>query len=316
MNEKEGIAGLKKKSQKRKNPKAQFRKNTSFRMNFLFFSIFVLFSILIFRLGYLQIVKTDDYVLELAKTDEVAVNTSVARGRIFDREGRVLVDNNPQSAITYTKMTTTKSSEMLEIAEGLAEILDMDTKRITIADKKDYWSLLNPEESAAKVTEEERSEIAKNKTLSEVQQQREVTQLTRERITDEDLKSLSKKDLEVLAIYREMMSGYAYSPQVIKSGDVTPEEFAIVSEHLSDFPGVNTTTDWERIRYSDHAILGMTTKPSEGIPRSELNYYLARDYSRNDRVGRSFFERYYEELLQGQKTVVKNIKDRTGKVIE
>ncbi len=316
MNEKEGIAGLKKKSQKRKNPKAQFRKNTSFRMNFLFFSIFVLFSILIFRLGYLQIVKTDDYVLELAKTDEVAVNTSVARGRIFDREGRVLVDNDPQSAITYTKMTTTKSSEMLEIAEGLAEILDMDTKRITIADKKDYWSLLNPEESAAKVTEEERSEIAKNKTLSEVQQQREVTQLTRERITDEDLKSLSKKDLEVLAIYREMMSGYAYSPQVIKSGDVTPEEFAIVSEHLSDFPGVNTTTDWERIRYSDHAILGMTTKPSEGIPRSELNYYLARDYSRNDRVGRSFFERYYEELLQGQKTVVKNIKDRTGKVIE
>lgn len=317
MIEKEGITGLKKKTQKkRKHPKAQFRKSTSFRMNVLFFSIFVLFSILIFRLGYLQIVKSEDFILQLAKTDEVAVNTSVARGRIFDSEGRILVDNDPQRAITYTKMTTTKSSEMLKIAEGLAEILDMDTNRITEADQKDYWSLLNPDESLAKVTEKERQEIAQNKKLSEVQQQREVTRLTRERITDEELDSFTEKDLKVLAIYREMMSGYAYSPQVIKSGDVTQEEFAIISERISEFPGVNTTTDWERIRHSEHAILGMTTKPNEGIPRSEMNYYLARDYSRNDRVGRSFFERYYEELLQGQKTVFKNIKDRTGKVIE
>lgn len=316
MTEKEGIARLKMKAQNRKHPKAQFRKNTSFRMNFLFFSIFVLFSLLIFRLGYLQIVKSESYRLELAKVDEVAVNTSVARGRIFDSEGRVLIDNNPQSAITYTKMTTTKSSDMLEIAERLAKVLDMDTKRVTPADKKDYWSLLNPDESNAKVTKKERDQIIKNDQLSDVEKQQEVTRLTRERISEEDLESLSKQDLEVLAIYREMMAGYAYSPQIIKSGDVTPEEFAIISEQLGDFPGVNTTTDWERIRHSDHAILGMTTKPNEGIPRSELNYYLARDYSRNDRVGRSFLERHYEELLQGQKTIVKNIKDRTGKVIE
>lgn len=317
MIEKEGIARLKKNAQqKRKHPKAQFRKSTSFRMNVLFFSIFVLFSVLIFRLGYLQIVKSDEFLMQLAKTDEVAVNTSVARGRIFDSEGRVLVDNDPQRAITYTKMTTTKSAEMLEIAEGLAEILDMDTKRITLADRQDYWSLLNSEKSLSKVTKEERDEIAKNKKLSDTEKQREVTRLTRERITDEELDELSDKDLKVLAIYREMMSGYAYSPQVIKSGDVTPEEFAIISEHISEFPGVNTTTDWERIRHSDHAILGMTTKPSEGLPRSEMNYYLSRGYSRNDRVGRSFFERHYEELLQGQKTVFKNIKDRTGTVIE
>ena len=43
---------------------------------------------------------------------------------------------------------------------------------------------------------------------------------------------------------------------------------------------------------------------------------MARDYSRNDRVGRSYFEQYYEELLKGQKTIVKNIKDRTGRVVE
>ena len=91
------------------NPKAKQRASLTFRMNVLFFSIFVLFSVLIFRLGYLQIVKGEDYVRALERTEEVRVNTSVPRGRIFDRYGRILVDNQPENAITYTKMQTTKS---------------------------------------------------------------------------------------------------------------------------------------------------------------------------------------------------------------
>src|SRR5690606_7700465 len=43
---------------------------------------------------------------------------------------------------------------------------------------------------------------------------------------------------------------------------------------------------------------------------------LARDYSRNDRVGVSFLEQEYEEVLQGQKSVVKNITDGRGRVID
>ena len=54
-----------------------------------------------------------------------------------------------------------------------------------------------------------------------------------------------------------------YSPQIIKSGDVTDEEFAIVSERLSELPGVNTTTDWERVRKSYNTILGTTTTPDQ-----------------------------------------------------
>lgn len=252
----------------------------------------------------------------LERKEEIAVNTSVPRGRIFDREGRILVDNAPQNAITYTKMSTTTSKEMLEIAEELADIIEKDTKRVTIGDKRDFWILKNSDAAFEKVTETERKEILGDRTSTQSEKQRAITKLTRERITEKELDSFSAQELEVLAIYRDMMAGYAFSPQVIKSGDVTPEEFAIVSERLSDFPGVNTTTDWERVRKSTNTILGMTTTPTEGIPRSDLNYYLARDYSRNDRVGRSFIESYYEELLQGQKTIVKNIKDRTGSVIE
>ncbi|WP_432355244.1 peptidoglycan D,D-transpeptidase FtsI family protein [Sporosarcina sp. A2] len=296
--------------------KVRQRKLTSFRMNFLFFSIFVLFSLLIFRLGYLQIVKGEDYKRVLERTEEIAVNTSVPRGRIFDRSGHLLVDNEPRNAITYTKTTSTTSAEILETAKKLAKLIEKPTNRVTLGDKKDYWILIHPKKALEKVTEKEMLALQNDDTLSKKEAQRKITSMTRDRITEEEINSFTDSQLEVLAIYREMMSGYAYTPQIVKSEDVTDQEFATVSEHLGTLSGVNTTTDWERVKMSDSAILGTTTSPIEGIPKSDLDYFLARGYSRNDRVGKSYIERYYEDLLKGQKTVVKNIKDRTGKVVE
>ncbi|WP_075618091.1 peptidoglycan D,D-transpeptidase FtsI family protein [Paenisporosarcina indica] len=296
--------------------KAKLRANVAFRMNILFFSIFLLFSILILRLGFLQIVQGEDYVRALAKTEEVPVNSSVPRGRIYDSEGRILVDNEPKNAITYTKLQTTKQEEMLTIAKKLAGLIDKSSDDITLRDKQDYWIMLNKEEAYEKVTETEKNKLLADESLTQLDIQRQIDTWVRERVTEKDLNSLTEDELEVLAIYREMASGYALSPQIIKSEDVTPEEFARVSERLSDMKGVNTTTDWVRVPKSSLAILGSTTSPKEGIPKSKLDYFLARDYTRNDRVGSSYIEQQYEEILQGQKTVVKNITDGKGTVTE
>lgn len=297
--------------------KSKLKSHTVFRMNVLFFSIFLLFSVLILRLGYLQIVKGEDYARALARTEEVPVNTSVPRGRIFDSEGRVLVDNDPVNAITYTAMQTTKRSEMLETARELAKLIEKDDKRVTERDIRDYYIMLNTEKATAKVTDEEREAI-RNEDITEKQKQQKVDALIREKITEDELASLSAEDIEALAIFREMTSGYALSPQIIKNEEVTPEEFARVSERLTDpkLKGVNTITDWKRVKTSDLTILGSTTTPEQGIPSSQLEYYLARDYSRNDRVGTSFLEQQYEAVLQGQKSVVKNITDGRGRVID
>ncbi|MBK3493273.1 penicillin-binding protein 2 [Viridibacillus sp. YIM B01967] len=296
--------------------KAKQRANLSFRMNILFFSIFLLFSLLILRLGYMQIVKGEDYVRELARTEEVTVNSSVPRGRIYDRLGRVLVDNEPKNAITYTKLQTTTTKEMLEVAKKLAKLVKMETKPITDRDKRDFWITLNKEKAYAKVSEKEKREISSNSELKAKEQQKALDQLVRDRITNKELKEFTKKDLQVLAIYRLMAAGYYLSPQIIKSDNVTDKEFAIVSEHLSELPGVNTTTDWARVKKSALSILGSTTTPREGIPKDMVEYYLARDYSRNDRVGKSYIEQQYEELLQGQKAVVKNATNGKGQVVD
>ena len=296
--------------------KAKHHANLTFRMNVLFFAIFIAFSMLIFRLGYMQIVQGEEYVRELERKEEVPVNTSVPRGRMYDRYGRILVDNQPENAITYTKMQTTKTEDMLKIAEELATLIEQPTKRVTMRDKYDFWILKNRDAAYEKVTEAEVTEINKREDITISQANAEVDKLVRSRITDEELVQLTEADLEVLAIYREMASGYNLSPQIIKNENVSADEFARVSEQLTELPGVNTTTDWKRVKLSTLSVLGRTTLPTKGIPKEKLDYYLARDYSRNDRVGESYIEAQYEELLQGQKTVVKNITNKKGQVVD
>ncbi len=304
------------KSQTTRTSKSKQRAHLIFRMNVLFLTIFLLFTALIFRLGYLQIVKGEDYTRILARTEEVPVNTSVPRGRIFDSQGRILVDNQAERAITYTKMQTTTGDEMWGIAEKLAALIEKDSDSITKSDLQDYWLRKNKDDMYKYVDKAEQDAIEDSEDLDNVEKSREMNRLIRDSIPEQELNAFSEDELEKIAIYREMVSGYALSPQIIKGENVTAEEFARVSERLNELQGVNTTTDWRRVRNSNLAILGTTTLPKEGIPKSDLNHYLARDYSRNDRVGRSYVEQYYEEVLQGQKSVVKNITDGKGRVID
>ncbi len=298
--------------------KKKHKRHVPIRMNLLFFAVFILFSILILRLGIVQIVNGEGYKKEVERTEDVVVNTSVPRGKIFDRFGNVIVDNIPVNAITYTRTQSTKTKEMLEVAEKLSVLIEKDTERVQERDKKDFWILKNPKLAKKLVSNQEVNEINNNDDLSEEEKNSKIYKLQLDRITEENIATLTKQDLEVLAIYREFHSGYALTPQIVKNDGVTSKEFAIVSEHLDELPGVNTTIDWKRsyvVENTLRTILGNVSSSREGIPREMLDYYLSKDYNRNDRVGTSYIEAQYEEVLQGQKEEMKNI-TKDGSVLE
>lgn len=100
---------------------------------------------------------------------------------------------------------------------------------------------------------------------------------------------------------------------------MTPKEIAIVSENLEKLPGVDTTTDWDRYYpYGKtlRSVLGDVSSSDEGLPKEQLDYYLSKDYNRNDRVGKSYLEKQYEDILHGQKAKVKKITDKAGNVLK
>ncbi|QHN49869.1 penicillin-binding protein 2 [Geobacillus stearothermophilus] len=299
--------------------KRKKRAQVPIRLNILFFFVFLLFSALILRLGVVQIVYGEDYRREVERTQDEIVSTPVPRGKIYDRFGQVIVDNTPQKTITYTRSKTTQPEEILDVARKLAQYIDIPDaeEKVTERDMKDYWILTHPEEAKKKVSEQERKKLA-DQGLTQKEIDKKVYEWTLDRITKQDLAQISKSELEVIAIKHEMESGYALTPQTVKSKGVTDREYAVVSEHLSELPGVNTTVDWDRKYVYDNtfrSVLGSVTEEDEGVPRERLDYFLARDYSRNDRVGKSYLEMQYEEVLHGKKAKVKNVVDKSGRVV-
>ncbi|MCO0599061.1 penicillin-binding protein 2 [Peribacillus butanolivorans] len=284
-----------------------------FRLNFMFFLIFILFSSLIIRLGIVQIVYGDDYLREVDRTENDVANTPVPRGKMYDRNLNPVVDNEPLNAITYTKYPNTKTADMVKTAEILATLIKQDTKKITERDRKDFWIIKNPEKAKALITKAEMKKVEEKKL-----EEKDLYKLQLSRITEKNINDFTKDELEVLAIFREFNSGYALTPSIVKNKGVSTNEFARVSEHLDELPGVDVTTDWERTYKYDEtlrSVLGKVSSSEEGLPSENIDYYLARDYTRNDRVGKSYIEKQYEDVLRGQKTRVENVLSK-GEVIK
>ncbi|MBJ7948895.1 MULTISPECIES: peptidoglycan D,D-transpeptidase FtsI family protein [Bacillus cereus group] len=286
------------------------------RLNILFFCVFLLFSAMIIQLGKVQIVDGETYKNEVEKRENATVSLSVPRGKIFDREGNPVVDNKSLRTITYTKVKGVKSEDILKTARQLEEIIEMpqeDIDKLTETDKKDFWMQLNPKLAQNLISKKEIDKF-REKDITGKDLDKKIEDLRRKRVTDKNLQELTAQDIKVLAIKSKMTAGYQMTPQIIKK-DVSEKEYAKVSENLGNLSGVDASVDWERHYVNDglfRSVLGNVSNADEGLPRERLDYYLVRDYSRNDRIGKSYIEQQYEDVLHGSKKEVRSVADKQG----
>ncbi|MFZ7942585.1 peptidoglycan D,D-transpeptidase FtsI family protein [Neobacillus sp. 19] len=282
------------------------------RLNGLFFMVFVLFSILILRLGVIQIIKGEAYAAQAEKTDVTPVSYSVPRGKIYDTNHKLVVYNIPEKAIIYTPPKNPQPGELLELAKKLNTFLDMTEKevnKVTDRDLKDIWLLVHNNGTDLITTKEEK--LYKQEKLND----KDLYHSKLKRITESDLK---KMDKNLAAIYRKLSSATALTPTMVKNENVTEEEFAKVNENLENLPGMDVTTDWKRGRTYGETfwnMLGEVTSADEGLPAEKVDYYTAKGYKLNDRVGKSYIEEHYDSVLQGQKEKVKTVTDQRGNVV-
>ncbi|MEI4802997.1 penicillin-binding protein 2 [Bacillus sp. FJAT-51639] len=303
------------KKQKRK----KLKTHISPRLNILFFCVFLLFSSIIVKLGKVQIVDGETYKNQLQKDGSIT-SISAPRGKIFDREGKPVVDNRPVRIITYTRLKGGSSEDILKTAKDLAnvlEILEEEINKLTEIDKKDFWMQLNKKRAEAKITKQDEDHL-REKNMQEKELSKKIEELRRKRITEAELAELTSQDLKVLVIKNKMSSGYQMTPQIIKK-DATEQEYARISENSAEFPGVDATVDWERNYVNGdlfRSVLGNITNSEVGLPKEHLDSYLVRGYNRNDRVGKSYIEQRYEDVLHGTKGEVRNHTDKAGNIIQ
>lgn len=281
-----------------------------FRLNLLFFIVFLLFASLIVRLGYLQIVKGEEFEAEVKRTEMTTATGTVPRGMIYDSQGRQLVGNTALQAITYTRGAQVSGKDMMKIATKLGNFIQMTPDSIedlNERDLQDYWAIVHEKELNKRLSKKELE--LKGSELYQVQLSK---------ITPEDLAPITEQEKQVAAIFKRMNGAYALTTTYIKSKDVSDTEIAAISENLVDLPGVDTSTDWQRV-YPEgemlRSILGSVTTEKVGLPEDQASALLAKGYARNDRVGNSYLEKQYETVLSGSKSKSETETNANGDII-
>ena len=257
-------------------------------------------AFLIIGLYNVQIVKNEYYnekLIELTQT--IIEGDSTPRGRIYDRNGNVIVDNVAVKKITYKKVAGTTTKEEIALAYQLSSLIEVDYSDLKIKSLKNFWIKNNPSLANKKITANEWQQYEERKLTD-----KDIESIKLERITDEDLSIYDETDKEAAYIYYLMTTGYSYSEKTIKKEGLTDEEYAIVAENLSNLKGFNTKLDWERYYpYGNvmRSILGNVSSSESGIPSETKEQYLSLGYSLTDRVGISYLEYQYESILKGTK---------------
>ena len=291
------------------------RSHIPFRLNFLFFIIFGLFIALIIQLGYLQIVNGKNITKQLEEYSVVKVAGSSPRGVIYDATGKPLVENEANSAITFTRGSRMTADDLRTLAEKLNQLIEVSIPdklkdaELGKRDKIDYWlaDKDNFQKAYKRLTDKEQA-IIKADSSKEYE-------LVVAKVKEDEI-AFSDEELQATAIFTTMNSATALNTVFIKNRDVSDEELAIVAERASELPGISTGTDWSR-KYAEEngsirSILG--TVSATGLQKEDAEEYLAKGYARNDRVGTSYLEKQYEEVLQGTKSQSEITLDRNGNI--
>ena len=277
---------------------------STYKKRFLFLGsvLVVLFLVITLRLYQVMLREQSHYEEELTTLATTIVEgDSSPRGRILDRNGKVIVDNKAVKTIYYNKDNDRETEEEIELAYKVSAHLSLDYDKLTDRNKREFFVAKNSDNMNDRITKEEWEKYEQRKLDSD-----DIYELKIERVTEEELSSFTEEDNKASYLYYLMNRGYSYDDKIIKDEDVTDEEYAYIAENNEDLPGFNTKLGWERVyNYGDtfRTILGNIGT----IPSEEKDEYLAKGYSLNDIVGTSYIEEQYEEYLKGTKAIYKTI---------
>ena len=283
------------------------------RYNILFVIVIILYFVIFGRLFFLQILKTDEYKEKLAMSTEKTIeSTSAPRGRVYDRNYNLLVDNEAVKTIYYKKLKGVTSEEEIALAYLIGDNINIDYSKVSDDRLKTFYYMGHYKECRKKITDEEWDLYNKRKLNDS-----DIEKLIYERLDDE-INEYNDRDKKAAYIYYLMNKGYSYAEKVIKNKDVTDAEYAYISENIDNLKGFNTKLDWERVYlYGDtfKSILGSVSSNSQGIPSELADTYLKKGYSLDDRVGISYLEYQYEDYLKGTKAKYRLLSDNSYELV-
>ena len=283
------------------------------RLNVMLLITIAIFVCILLRLVFIQIVNHNFYQTRVGiATLREVTGPSSPRGRIYDRNHNLLVDNVAVKAITYQRPRGDSRLDQIEAAHRLLEIVDIDVSNATNNQLINYWIITNPDKAKNLITDEEQQSFAERRLT-----RTDITALQRKRVTAEMLSELTKESRKAALVFFLMNNGFDHELKTIKDVDVTDVEFMNVMSRAKD--GFSTKMTWERVYlHGDtfRTMLGRVSNSSSGIPYELKDYYLNKGYELNDKVGISNLELQYENILRGTKPIYSLDRDNNRTLVK
>lgn len=305
------------------------------RLFTLVLTYILLFSVLVGRMFYLQIVKGQEYdekaTLQMQKTKTI----KSARGKIYDSTGKLLATNEQSYAITLEDSGELKDNveknkmilKCIRLIEKNGDKIDLEFP-ITITKKGKFQ--FNVSKSAElrfkreiyfKKSVDALKEQQKNMTAAEcfnyirtsgnVNAIRFFDQKEETDISDEDA-------LKIMTVrYALMMNTYSKYEPITLSSNVSERTVAAIEENLADLPGVEVSTEMNRVyydsKYFSHIIGYTGTISSEAL--NEYKDEGNNEYAATDQIGKTGVEKEYEDILKGTKGSETLLIDSSSRIV-
>lgn len=291
------------------NKPSDMQKVINQRLKAFIIVIVVGFFVIAIQLFIIQIVKNDEYSKKLEAYTLNQQILTTPRGPMYDRNGNLVVGSVQSHDIIYYPPKDISESEQWELAEKFVQKFDVSIDTLTEKDLKNLYIRLHTDEQgnrnyAIDLWSTEEYEIALNGTSA---QKSKMDDLRLERITTEMIdKVIDEQTKKIYAVVLLMEKGTQNETKVIIS-DANSDQVAYLMEHKSELTGFDVDFgSWKRIYPYESTfrdILGSVTSNVQGVPKEDQEYYQAKGYSVNERVGNSGLEKEYEDLLKGSKRV-------------
>ena len=280
------------------------------RLNLLFAIVILLFLAIIGRLLYMQVLHKDFYENKLASASQTRVTMGSARGEIYDATGKPLVQNTVKQVVSFTRSNKMTAADLKDISKKLLTYVTVTSPELTDRQMADYY--LADAEAYKKTVEA----LPKDKRFDSDGNQLSEAQLynnAAESITSDQL-NYSEDEKKVIYLFNQLNAVGNFATGNIQTDPLSDTQVAVIASASKELPGISISTSWDRkiLETSLSSIVGTVSSEKSGLPAEEVDAYLKKGYSLNDRVGTSYLEKQYEEVLQGKRTVKEIHLDKHG----
>ena len=282
------------------------------RLNLLFAIVILLFMTIIGRLLYMQVLHKDFYENKLASASQTRVTTGSVRGEIYDATGKPLVENTVKQVVAFTRNNKMTATDLKDISKKLLSYVTVTSPQLTERQIADYY-LADP--AVYRKTVEA---LPKEKRLDT-----DGNQLSESKLYNNAAESIDSNQIEyteeekkAIYIFSQLNAVGNFATGNIQTDPLSDTQVAIIASASKELPGISISTSWDRkvLETSLSSIVGSVSSEKSGLPAEEVDTYLKKGYSLNDRVGTSYLEKQYEEVLQGKRTIKEIHIDKHGDI--